>query len=85
MGDAFASFLPFLPGIPFATLSAVLFYFWMSAMRELRHSQRGLDAERDSRRKVEDKMDILAREVRTLTAEVSRLRALLGQQLGDGK
>ncbi len=92
MGDVFTGLLPFLPGIPFGVALVMVYRLWMSAVRELRverkdhaHTQLELDAERESRRKVEDKVDILAREVRTLTAEVSRLHALLGQQLGDGK
>ncbi len=67
----------------------MVYRLWMSAVRELRierkdhgHTQVELDAERESRRKVEDKVAELAREVRTLTAEVSRLHAMLGQQLG---
>jgi len=86
VSDAFVGLLPYLPGIPFGLALVIVYRLWMSAVRELRierrdhaHTQLELDAERDSRRKVEDKVDILAREVRTLTAEVSRLRAMLAQ------
>lgn len=86
MGDVFAGLLPFLPGIPFSLALVVVYRLWMSAVRELRverkdhaHTQRELDAERDARRVVEDKVDTLTREVRGLRAEVGRLRAELGE------
>lgn len=100
MGDVFAGLLPYLPGLPFSVLFVIVFRLWNSAVKELRieradHrlTQGELDAERDARRAVEDKMDDLSREVKAgraefraqtaeitrLTAEVSRLRAAVGE------
>jgi len=87
VGDVFAGLLPFLPGIPFGVALVMVYRLWISAVRELRverkdhaHTQLELDAERESRRKVEDKVDTLARELRSLKAEVVRLRAVLARK-----
>lgn len=87
MGDAFVGLLPYLPGIPFGCALVVVWRLWGSTVRELRierrdhgRTQHELDAERESRRKVEDRVDELSREVRGLKAEVARLRAQLGRE-----
>ncbi|MGE5827229.1 MAG: hypothetical protein ACM30G_02555 [Micromonosporaceae bacterium] len=86
MGDAFVGLLPYLPGIPFSLALVVVYRLWLSAVRELRierkdhdQTQGKLDAARDSRRVLEDKVDELTREVRGLRAEVGRLRTQLGE------
>ncbi len=86
MGDVFGGLLPFLPGVPFSLALVVVYRLWTAAVKELRterkdHSQtqQELDHERDSRRKVEDKVADLTREVRGLKAEVLRLRAQVGE------
>ena len=86
MGDVFAGLLPYLPGLPFSVALVIVYRLWLAAVKELRterkdhaQTQRELDIERDARRKVEDKVDVLTREVAGLKAEVSRLRKLLGE------
>lgn len=86
MGDVFAGLLPYLPGLPFSIALIVVYRLWLSAIKELRlerkdhaKTDRELDMERDARRKVEDKVDQLTREVAGLRAEVSRLRTQLGE------
>jgi hypothetical protein len=88
LGDVFIGLLPFLPGIPFGLALVVVYRLWTSAVTELRverkdHAvtQRELDAERALRRQLEDKVDDLARGVRALKAEVTRLRAQLGESI----
>lgn len=86
MGDALTSLLPYLPGLPFGAAVVVLFRLWTSAVKDVRderadhnRTQDALDAERDARRQLEDKVDMLTREVRSLTAEVKRLRHVVGE------
>jgi len=86
VGDIFAGLLPYLPGLPFSVALVIVYRLWTATIKELRferkdhaQTQRELDAERDARRKVEDKVDVLTREVAGLKAEVSRLRKLLGE------
>ncbi len=84
--DVFTGLLPFLPGIPFAVALVVIYRLWLSAVKELREertdhrrTQLELDAERDSRRQVENKVDALGREIHALKDEVSRLRKLVAE------
>lgn len=89
-GDLFAGLLPYLPGLPFSIALIVVYRLWTAAVKELRveradhrHTQGELDAERESRRKVEDKVDLLSREVRAQTAEMSRQTGELSRQTGE--
>ena len=84
--DVFTGLLPYLPGIPFSVALVVVYRLWLSAVKELREertdhrrTQLELDAERDSRRQVENKVDQLSREIHALKDEVSRLRRQLGE------
>lgn len=86
MGEDFVGLLPFLQNVPLAVIAAILYRLWTSAVKELRverkdHSQTQLelDRERDSRRKVEDEVAELTREVRGLKAEVRQLRTQVGE------
>ncbi len=92
MGDVFAGLLPFLPGLPFSVVLVVVYRLWTAAVKELRveradhrHTQGELDEERDSRRKVEDKVDVLSREVRAQTAELTRQTTELTRQTAEVK
>jgi hypothetical protein len=86
VGDVLSSLLPYLPGVPFGAAVVVLFRLWTSAVRDVRderadhnRTQDLLDVERAARRQVEDKVDVLTREVRHLTEEVARLRKAVGE------
>jgi septal ring factor EnvC (AmiA/AmiB activator) len=86
LGDALVEFLPYLPGIPFGLALMVVYRLWGSTVRELRverrdhnRTQAELDAVRDERRRIEDRVDELTREIRGLKAELRRLQAQVGE------
>lgn len=84
--DFLSGLLPYLPGIPFSVALVVVYRLWLSAVKELRderadhrRTQAELDAERDSRRQVENKVDALGREIHALKDEIARLRKQLDE------
>lgn len=94
MGDgAIVGLLPYLQSAPFLLALVVVSRLWVQEIRRSAalsaaldeerkdHSQTQwqLDTERTNRRAVEDKMDLLTREVRGLKAEVTHLRGQLSE------